>query len=105
VQQAAEENGDIAQLLRLDCQHNDIRSCRTGQLLGYVDAEIMVQLFAPALFEFYHADIIGCPALGEQSADDGTRHVAAADEADIHGIILFSWCCGHRKWPCRCALL
>jgi hypothetical protein len=86
--------GRFAHLLRLDGEHDAVRGCccRIQRRPGF-HGELTLQPLARRRSDLDHAKVGGVPALREQATDHGARHVAAADESDVHveGVTRYSF--------------
>jgi len=76
----------LAHLLRLHCQHHAVRVRRPlADCLFSLNPVFALKPRAGRTVDFDRLDRAGLPALVQQAAYQGARHVAAADEGDIHG--------------------
>jgi hypothetical protein len=62
--------------------HQQRASQRSRRVLLCADAELRGQLLARRRKRLHYFDVVGRHALADQPADDGTGHVAAANERD-----------------------
>ena len=86
---AAQVRGDGkgrgAHLLRLHGEDDGVgvRELGTG-LLRDANAELLCHARARLRIHVHREDLVGARSLCDEAADDGARHVAAADEGDAH---------------------
>src|SRR5208282_994450 len=73
-------------LLRFNCEDNYIRlfyRFRSDFAKNY-DTEFLLYSLKGICIDFYHSNFFLGLTIGKQSPDDRLRHVAAADESDVH---------------------